>query len=53
MDGLNAGLNTRRSTVLNTARSIDNDVTRTIRNALDINFPSLRNFILLNKLLLC
>ena len=40
MDGLNAGLNARRSTVLNTARSIANDVTRTIRKALDINSPS-------------
>lgn len=40
MDGLNRGLANGRAQVMNTARSIANDVAQTMRQALDINSPS-------------
>lgn len=40
MTGLNSGMNSMRPTVMNTARSIANEVTRTVNTSLDINSPS-------------
>lgn len=40
MDGIDTGLENKRSTVVSTARSIANEIKRVIREAWDINSPS-------------